>query len=299
MARRPPHLRRSWLFVGGADEAQLAAAETSGADVIILELEDFTPPGLRAGARARAADLFGRWRAKGAIAAVRVNPLETEDGLADLNAVMAAGPDAVLLPKVAEPRQVERLDARVSHLERDHGIAQGATELVPNVELARGLIQTYAVCKASERVRGCLVASEDMAADLGAERGQDGVELAYVRQRFLVECVAAGVLAIDCPYTWKDEAGVLNETLYARRLGYKAKSLVTASHAALINDALTPSADEVLQARHRVAAFERAQAAGHGRAEVDGSLVELPIYMNAKRLIARAEELAAWPKEVT
>jgi citrate lyase subunit beta/citryl-CoA lyase len=294
MAIRPPQLRRSWLFVGGADAAGLAAAEASGADVIILELEDFTPPALRAEARARAAELFGRWRARGAVAAARVNPLETADGLEDLNAIMAARPDAVLLPKVAEPRQVERLDARVSHLERDLGIADGTTELVPNVELARGLIQAYDVCRASGRVTAALVASEDMAADLGAERGPDGVELAYVRQRFLIECVAAGVAAIDCPYTWTDAAGVLAETRYAKRLGYKAKSLVAPAHATIINDTLTPAADEVALARRRVEAFEAAQAAGHGRAEVDGSLVELPIYLNARRLIARADELAAY-----
>jgi len=292
MAMRPPHLRRSWLFVGGVDEAALDAAGASGADVIILELEDFTPPARRAEARARAGDLFQRWRAAGAVAAVRVNPLETDDGIPDLDAVMAARPDAVLLPKVAEPRQVERLDARVSHLERDHGIAAGATELVPNVELARGLIQTFDVCRASERVTAALVASEDMAADLGAERGPDGIELAYVRERFLLECVAAGVVAIDCPYTWMDAEGVEAEARHARRLGYKAKSLVHAPHAGVINGCLTPADEEVAAAETRVAAFEAAQAEGHGRAEVDGSLVELPIYLNAKRLLARAAELA-------
>lgn len=293
---RPPALRRSWLFVGGADDAALAAAEASGADVIILELEDFTPPALRAQARTRAGALFGLWRKAGAVAAVRVNPLETEDGLEDLQAVMAAGPDAVLLPKVADPRQVERLDARISHLERDLGFTDGATELVPNVELARGLIQAFDICRASERVTACLVASEDMAADLGAERGPDGLELAYVRQRFLVDCVAAGVVAIDCPYTWTDEAGVIADTRYARRLGYKAKSLVHPPHAALVNAELTPSQDRLQLARRRIEAFEAARAAGHGRAGVDGSLVELPIYLNAKRLVARWTELADYEK---
>ena len=291
--RRPPELRRSWLFVGGADEAQLVAAAESPADVIMLELEDFTPPALRPEARARAPELFELWRKAGKVAAVRINPLDTEDGIPDLDAVMRGRPDAVLLPKVAEPRQVERLDARVSHLERDLGIEDGTTELGPNVELARGLIQTYDICMASERVTACLVASEDMAADLGAERGPDGLELQYVRQRFLVECVAAGKVAIDCPYTWTDADGVENDTRHARRLGYKAKSLVDAAHAGIINDVLTPSAEETARAERLVAAFEAAQAAGQGRAELDGSLVEWPIYLNAKRLLQRAHALGA------
>jgi len=290
---RPPELRRSWLFVGGADEMQLAAAAESPADVIMLELEDFTPPALRPEARAHAPELFDLWRKAGKVAAVRINPLESEDGIPDLDAVMRGRPDAVLLPKVAEPRQVERLDARVSHLERDLGIEDGATELVPNVELARGLIQTYDICMASERVTACLIASEDMAADLGAERGPDGLELQYVRQRFLVECVAAGKVAIDCPYTWTDADGVEDDSRYARRLGYKAKSLVDAAHAGIVNAVLTPSAEETARAERLVAAFEAAQAAGKGRAELDGSLVEWPIYLNAKRLLERAKALGA------
>ena len=84
---RPPALRRSWLFVGGADDAELSKASGSGADVVILELEDFTAPGMRPVARAKAAELFDAWRAVGLIAAVRINPLETEDGLIDIEAV--------------------------------------------------------------------------------------------------------------------------------------------------------------------------------------------------------------------
>lgn len=294
MSKRPPELRRTWLFVGGADESELDAATESAADVIMLELEDFTPPALRPRARARAAELFTAWRDAGKIAAVRINPLESDDGFADLQAVMQGRPDVVMLPKVAEPYQVERLDARVSHLEIDLGYDQGSTELVPNVELARGLIQTYDICRASERVSACLVASEDMAADLGAERGPDGIELNYVRERFLVECVAAGTVAIDCPYTWTDVEGVERDTRHARRLGYKAKSLVNTAHVDIINSILTPTADEVERARRLVSAFEAAQETGDGRAEVDGSLVEWPIYLNGKRLLERAEALAGY-----
>ena len=292
--RRPPELRRSWLFVGGVDEAALDAAGSAGADVLILELEDFTPPAARPVARARAGELFAAWRAAGIIAAVRVNPLESDDGMADLDAVMTAGPDAVLLPKVAETAQLARLDVEVGRLEAVHGIESGSTELVPNIELARGLIQTHDVCTVSPRITAALVASEDMAADLGAERGPDGLELQYVRQRFIVECAAAGTPAIDCPFTWSDTEGVEADTRYARRLGYKAKSLVDPAHVPIINDVLTPNTDEIAHAQRVTTAFEDAQMAGHGRVEVDGSQVELPIYMNAKRLLKRAEALAAW-----
>jgi citrate lyase subunit beta/citryl-CoA lyase len=136
------------------------------------------------------------------------------------------------------------------------------------------------------------MASEDMTTSLGAERGRDGIELQYARSRFLVECRAAGVVPIDCPYTFTDVEGVQRETRFARRLGYTAKCAVDIAHAAAINDVLTPGAEEVARARLIVAAFERAHAEGR-RAQVDGNFLEVPIFLNAKRLIERHEALAA------
>jgi citrate lyase subunit beta/citryl-CoA lyase len=288
--RRPASLCRSWLFVEGANEAVLQRAPQSGADVLIQELEDFTPPQLRPQARALAGDLYASWRASGAVVAVRVNPLE-QDGMDDLAAVMRGRPDIVALPKVAEPHHVARLDEEVSRFERAYGIPEGTTALLPNIELARGLVQTGAIAAVSRRTVGCLLASEDLAADLGAERGRDGVELAYCRQRFIVECRAANVVAVDCPYTFSDAEGVERETRYARRLGYVAKSLVDPAHAAIINGVLTPGEDELSRAREIVRSFEAARERGGGRVELDGALVEMPAYANAKRLIARAEAL--------
>lgn len=290
---RPVNLCRSWLFVDGADDTIIAAATRSGADVLIQELEDFTPPLLRPKARALAPELYRAWREAGAVVAVRVNPLDA-DGMDDLASVMRGKPDIVALPKVAEPAHVAALDAAVGRFEREYGIPEGATALLPNIEFARGLVQIDAIAKVSRRTRALLVAAEDMAADLGAERAPDSAELAYVRQRFLVECVAAGVLAVDCPYTWSDAEGVARDTRWARRLGYRAKSLVAPSHAAIVNDLLTPAAADVANAERLVAAFDAARERGEARVEVDGALVEVPGYFTAKRLLARAAEFREW-----
>ena len=223
---------------------------------------------------------------------VRINALATE-GRNDLAVVMQAKPAVVLLPKTAAPEQVVELERAIADHERRLLIPAGSTEIVPNIETAAGLVATAAIARASKRVSACLVAAEDMAADLGAERGPDGVELAYARQRFLVECVAAGVVAIDAPYTFSDLEGARADALYARRLGYRAKSAVLQAHVAVVNQVLTPDAEAVERARRIVAAFESARAEGRDRAEVDGNLLEVPSYLNAKRLIARHEELRA------
>jgi citrate lyase subunit beta/citryl-CoA lyase len=266
-------MRRTWLFVPGADEAAHGEAARSGADVLIQELEDFTPPELRPKARALAAGLYDRWRKAGALAAVRVNPLET-CGRDDLAAVLAGKPDLVLMSKVEAPEQVRELAA-----------AAPGVDLVPNVESARGLLRVAEIARAGPRVVALLVASEDMVADLGTSRSRGGEELAYVRQRFLVECRAAGVEAIDAPYTFSDVKGAVADAKWAQRMGYRMKSLVDPTHAKTVNRVFTP---DLARAAKIVAAFEKARKQGKERARLDGALIEVPIYAAAKRLLESA-----------
>jgi len=272
-----PVSRRSWLFVPGADESAHQAAAKSGADVIMLDLEDFTPPGLRPKARALSENALERWRAAGAVAAVRINPLES-GGRDDLAGVIAARPDLILMSKVESAEQVKALEAATG----------GAVDLVPNVESAKGMVHCFEVAKASRRVVAVLLASEDMVADLGTVRTREGAELAYVRSRFLLECRAAGVEAIDCPYTFSDVKGAVADARYARSLGYRMKSLVDPAHAKAVNSVFTASKAELAKARRIVAAFDKARAKGRHRAAVDGALIEVPMYAAAKRLLESA-----------
>jgi citrate lyase subunit beta/citryl-CoA lyase len=247
--------------------------------VIVLELEDFTPPELRPRARQLSSRAFETWRKAGALAGVRINPFET-CGAEDLAALVgnAARPDVLMMSKVDSPEQVRRLEAA----------APPGVELVPNIESARGLLRTGQIAAASARISALLVASEDMVVDLGTERSRGGAELAYVRARFLVECRAAGVEAIDCPYTFSDTKGAVADARYAKQLGYCMKSLVDPSHARAVNAVFTPSRAELAKARRVVAAFEKARAAGRERAKVGGALIEVPVYAAAKRLLASA-----------
>ena len=277
---------RTWLFVPGADPAAHARAARSGADVIILELEDFTPPELRPRARALAARAFEAWRRAGATAAVRINPLEG-DGRTDLESVLPGKPDIVLMPKVVSAAQVKALEQATG----------GAFDLVPNVETAAGLMNVFSIGKAGRKVVALLMASEDMVADLGTSRTRNGAELAYARQRFLLECRAAGVEAIDCPYTFSDVKGAIADAKWAKRMGYRMKSAVDASHVRAINRVLTVQPSEVSRARKIISAFENARRLGKERARVAGKLVEVPIYAAARRLLASAGRSSPPPRK--
>ncbi|HZP86101.1 MAG TPA: CoA ester lyase [Burkholderiales bacterium] len=279
--KRTVSLRRSWVFLSAADSILHAQAWACAADALIADLEDSTPPHLRDRARGMLKAFVQGCRAVRKVACVRINPLGGE-GLTDLEAALDANAEVIFLPKTESPAQIAELAARIG----EH--ARGDVEIVPNIETAAGLVRTYAIASSHPRVSACLMASEDMTTSLGAERGRDGVELHYARSRFLVECRAAGVVPIDCPYTFKDIDGLEAETRFARRLGYPAKSAVDIDHADIINSVLTPSVEEVAHARRIVEAFERAHAEGR-RAEIDGNFLEVPIFLNAKRLIERHE----------
>jgi citrate lyase subunit beta / citryl-CoA lyase len=256
----------------------------SRADVLIQDLEDFTPPTRRDEARSLAADLFARWRTVGARVCVRINSLH-EDGPLDLSHVVPARPDFVAYPKAATASDMSELDRAITSAEEQAGLAPGSIGILPVCETALGVVNVREIAAASPRIRYALLGAEDLAADLMAERSREAVELDHARRRFVLECRAAGIEPIDAPYTFADVDGAAREARYARRLGYRAKSLVRPDHAAAILAALTPSDGELAQAQRMVEAFETARACGEERVLVDGLWVEVPTYLNAKRVL--------------
>jgi citrate lyase subunit beta/citryl-CoA lyase len=290
MALPDPDLRRTWLFGPGADAHAHEAMLRSGADALIVDLEDFTPPARRDEARAGLAALLPRWRDAGRIAVVRINALEG-DGPVDLAAAMPARPDVIAYPMASSAAQMHALHAALDQWEVRLGIAPGSTGILPVCETALGVLDVRAIAGASPRITAALLGAEDLAADLCAERQPDGLELEHAQRRFVLECRAAVIEPIDAPYTFSDVEGALREAVHAQRLGYRCKSLVRSEHAAALNAALTPGDDDVQRATAMIEGFEAARARGADRALVNGLWVEVPTYRNAQRLIERARRL--------
>jgi len=263
----------------------------SNADVLIADLEDFTPPKRRNEAREAISARITMWRERGKVAALRINALETE-GLTDLAAAMPGRPHIVAYPMASSASQMYALHAAISHWERALAISPGTTEILPVCETAAGVVDVRAIVTGSSRIRCALLGAEDLATDLCAERQPDAIELDHARRRFLLECRAVGIEPVDAPYTFTDVQGAEKETRYARRLGYRCKSLVRPDHAEAINRVLTPSEEEIARAVAIVSAFEAARERGEDRALVEGQWVEVPTYRNAKRTIERARRLA-------
>jgi citrate lyase subunit beta/citryl-CoA lyase len=286
-----PDLRRTWLFGPGADRTAHEAMLASGADALIVDLEDFTPPPSRDQARGLLAAFVKACRDRGRLAAVRINALEA-DGMLDLEAAMRAQPDVIAYPMADRPAQMHALDTAITHWEHRLGLPANSTEILPVCETALGVVDVRAIAASSARIHCALLGAEDLANDLCAERGPDGAELEYARRRFIVECRAARIEPIDAPYTFSDSEGAGRETRFSRRLGYRSKSLVLSEHAAVLNAVLTPDADELRRARIIVDSFDAARARGEDRVLVEGLWVEVPTYRNARRLLERATRLS-------
>ncbi|AOZ01768.1 CoA ester lyase [Cupriavidus sp. USMAHM13] len=290
---RPPILRRSWLFVPGLDAARQQAGLDSGADVLVADLEEFTAAEDRPAARTRIVALMAACRQRGTVGAVRINLLE-RDGGDDLRGVMPGAPTAILLPHVERAEQIRALDAEIGALEQALGLPAGATEIVPTLESARGLVNAGAILSASTRVSACLLAAEDLSADLGVVRGPDGIELRHIRARFLVDCIAAACVPIDCPFSYRDTAALQADLEWARRIGMKSRCTVLPAQVASIHAAFTPSAQQVAAAEDLVRRYAAAQQDGGGSGQA--AAVDPPDYHTARRTLARHASLLAWQR---
>lgn len=274
----------TWLFVTSIDPEQIQAAADARPDSVIVDMEDFTPPHLREQGRKALGETLSVIKAAGALPCVRINPTGSRDHDDDLAAALAAGAAVISLPKTASARELYDL---IGAIGRQGGTGDEPPRVLPCIETAEGLVNTYAILRDMSQLIGCLVASEDMTTSLGAPRDPAGTAIRYARERFLLECRAAGVEPVDCPYTWTDRDGLVAETKHARALGYHAKSAARADQVAVIREILEPSPEEIKRAERLVAAFEAAEKEGRDRVEVDGQIAERPSYLNAVALLER------------
>lgn len=284
---------RSALFVPADDERKLAKALLSGADALIVDLEDSVAHDAKERARRIAAD-FLRAAAQGARPRlfVRVNPLDgglTDD---DLDAVMPAAPDGVMLPKSLDGASVQQLGVKLAVREALAGLADGVTRVVAiATESARAVFGLASYRGCSPRLEGLAWGGEDLSADLGAEsnRGLDGAyadPYRLARSLTLLGATAADVAPIDAVYTnFRDSEGLRVEAIAARRDGFWGKMAIHPAQIPIINEVFTPTPESVVRARAIIAAFDASP--GSGVVALDGEMLDRPHRLRAEQILAR------------
>ena len=282
---------RSLLFVPGDSARKFARAKDSGADVLILDLEDAVAPPSKPAARAHVAERVREAEARAWAMFVRVNPLDSGLMLEDLCAVVAPGLDGILIPKANGAADIERIGCYLDALEHKAGMPVGGVRIaVVATETPAAMFALGGYAPAHPRLAGLTWGAEDLAAAIGATANKepDGSwthPYQQARSLCLFAASNAGVAPIDTIYAdYRDHEGLERDCRRARRDGFTGRIAIHIDQVATINRCFSPSEAELEEARRIVAAFAARPDAG--TLGIDGKMYDIPHLKAARRTLA-------------
>ncbi|MGT2930098.1 citrate (pro-3S)-lyase subunit beta [Streptococcus dentasini] len=290
-------LRRTMMFVPGANAAMLRDAPLYGADSIMFDLEDSVSLKEKDTSRALVHFALKTFDYSQVETVVRVNGLDT-CGALDVEAVVLAGVDVVRLPKTETAQDIIDVETVIEKVERDNGIEIGRTKMMAAIESAEGVLNAPAIAKASQRLIGIALGAEDYVTNMKTRRYPDGQELFFARSMILHAARAAGIAAIDTVYSdVNNPEGFQNEVRLIKQLGFDGKSVINPRQIPLVNEIYTPTEKEIQNAKEVVWAIREAESKGSGVISLKGKMVDKPIVERAERVIALAKAAGVLSEE--
>ncbi len=287
---QPIKLRRSMLFVPGSNAAMISNTFIYKPDAIMFDLEDAVALKEKDSARILVAHALQHPLYQEIETVVRVNPLDSEFGLADLNAVVRAGVDVVRMPKTETAQDVIDMDRKITEIEKACGREVGSTKMLAAIESPLGITQANQIATASKRLIGIALGAEDYVRNLKTERSPEGIELLFARCSILQAARAAGIQAFDTVYSnANNEEGFLAEAALIKQLGFDGKSLINPRQIELLHNLFAPTQKDVDQARRIIDAAEEAERNGLGVVSLNGKMIDAPIIDRAKLVLERAK----------
>lgn len=282
-------LRRTMMFVPGANAAMLRDAPLYGADSIMFDLEDAVSLKEKDSARTLVHFALKTFDYSNVETVVRINSLEA-GGAQDVEAMVLAGVEVIRLPKTETAQDILDVDAVITSVEKDNQISVGTTKMMAAIESAEGVLNAREIAKASERLIGIALGAEDYVTNMKTKRYPDGQELSFARNMILHAARAAGIAAIDTVYSDVDNVeGFQNEVQQIKQLGFDGKSVINPRQIPLVNAIYTPTDKEIQNAKEVIWGIREAEAKGSGVISVNGKMVDKPIVERAQRVIALAK----------
>ncbi|MCW5877485.1 MAG: CoA ester lyase [Anaerolineales bacterium] len=283
--------RRALLYVPASDWHKLQKAATLGADCVCLDLEDGVAPNMKAEARQLALRALQELDFGRSERLVRLNGAESGLQAEDLAATLPGRPDGLVLPKVSHPEQLRQISQQIVQHEAAQGWPAGSLALLAQIESALGLVNAREIASGEPRLQALIFGAEDYASDLGAKRSTEGREVAYARSAVVTFAAAYGLQAIDMLWVdFRDGEGLARLAAEGAGLGYSGMQIIHPSQIEPVQNAFTPSTEELAAARRVVEAYEANIAEGRGAFALDGKMVDMPIVKAAQRVLARAGE---------
>ncbi|HER1347485.1 TPA: citrate (pro-3S)-lyase subunit beta [Streptococcus pyogenes] len=281
-------LRRTMMFVPGANAAMLRDAPLFGADSIMFDLEDSVSLKEKDTSRALVHFALKTFDYSSVETVVRVNGLDS-CGVLDIEAVVLAGVNVIRLPKTETAQDIVDVEAVIERVERENGIEVGRTRMMAAIESAEGVLNAREIAKASKRLIGIALGAEDYVTNMKTRRYPDGQELFFARSMILHAARAAGIAAIDTVYSdVNNTEGFQNEVRMIKQLGFDGKSVINPRQIPLVNEIYTPTEKEIDHAKQVIWAIREAESKGSGVISLNGKMVDKPIVERAERVIALA-----------
>ncbi|MBR6523700.1 MAG: CoA ester lyase [Clostridia bacterium] len=283
-------MRRSMLFLPGNNPNMLINGNCLGADAVIFDLEDAVSPQEKDAARILVRNTIRYMDFDGCEIIVRINSVDTPFWKEDIDAILPEKPDMILLPKTSEPEDALLVDEYMSEVEEKSGIKE--VGLMPLIETALGVENSYKIARASKRVKALFLGAEDLTADLQCKRTKEGREIEYARTRLVVAARAAGIDVYDTPFTdVNDDEGIVADAQLAKNLGFTGKASISPRHIDAINQVFSPTEEEINYAYEVIDAIRLAKEQGKGAIALHGKMVDAPIVARAERTISVAQVL--------
>lgn len=281
-------LRRTMMFVPGANAAMLRDAPLFGADSVMFDLEDSVSLKEKDTSRALVHFALKTFDYSSVETVVRVNGLDS-CGALDIEAVVLAGVNVIRLPKTETAQDIVDVEAVIERVERENGIEVGRTRMMAAIESAEGVLNAREIAKASKRLIGIALGAEDYVTNMKTRRYPDGQELFFARSMILHAARAAGIAAIDTVYSdVNNTEGFQNEVRMIKQLGFDGKSVINPRQIPLVNEIYTPTEKEIDHAKQVIWAIREAESKGSGVISLNGKMVDKPIVERAERVIALA-----------
>lgn len=294
MIQRPTpqkvRLRRTMMFMNAQKPGLIKDAYIYGSDSIILDLEDAVAENQKDAAR------FSLFHALRSIdygkteVLVRINGLDTPHWEEDIRCVVAGGADGIRIAKCESASDVRLVEKHVENAEKEFGVEVGRTLLMAALESPLGIMNAYEIVTASERMFGCAISGGDFRKSMHVQIEKGGIEMLIARGQMLLAARAAGVQCFDTMFPNIDDMETFKEeVIQNRKMGFDGKSIVNPKQINFVHETFAPTAKEIAYAEKLIRSFNEQADSGVGVYTVDGKMVDIPFFEDARRVLNLAK----------
>ncbi|MGL4402261.1 MAG: aldolase/citrate lyase family protein [Fusobacteriaceae bacterium] len=286
-------LRRSMLFVPGNNPAIIKDVHIYKPDSVMFDLEDAIAITEKDSARFLVFNMLQKfkelYKREGIETVVRINALDTEFGIKDLEFMVRAGVEVIRIPKTEKAADVHEVEGHIERIEKEAGIPVGRTKIMVAIESPLGALNALEIARSSSRLVGMAIGGEDYVTNLKTNRSASGIEMLMGRSMIVMAARAAGISAMDSVYSdVNNDEGFTAEAEMIRQMGFDGKSLIHPRQIELIHNVYTPTEKDIKKSMKIISATAEAMAEGRGVFTVDGKMVDKPIIERAEHVLKLA-----------